>query len=108
MDSTACAHQAHLTCTHAGRGCDCWCHTDYRRAEADQTSAEARAAELAGWGWCALAAALSLAAGALASSSRAAGVVLAVWACWPLWAAVTRWRQAADDREIAAWLGGAA
>ena len=80
--------------------------TDYRRWEISATLDEARAAETAGWGWLTLAAALVTAAGWHdAAGMRHTALVLAVWACGPLWAAVTRWREAADDRALAAWMG---
>src|SRR5574343_1532552 len=83
--------------------------TDWRAWEVESTLDEARAAEVAGWGWLAVALVLVVAAGAAeADGLRVTSLVLAVWECWPLWLAVSRWARAVDDREGAAWMEGRA
>ena len=81
--------------------------TDWRAWEVEATLDEARGAELAGWGWLAVALVLVVAAGAAeADGMRVTSLVLALWACWPLWLTISRWARAADDREVAAWMEG--
>lgn len=79
--------------------------TDFRRREIAATLAEAARSERRGWACIALALALTMCAGAVATGSHVVSAVLAVWACWPLAAAVTWWLRAADDRALAAWMG---
>ena len=80
--------------------------TDYRTWEIEATLDEARASTVRGCGWYAVALLLVLCAGAAATTSHALSVALAVWACPALWQAARWWRAAADDRELAAWMGG--
>ena len=82
--------------------------TDYRDYEIAATLEEARQSTIRGCLWYALALALVVASGATATSSHTLSVALAVWACPALYQAARWWRAASDDREIAAWMGGAA